>query len=129
MRHEEYPLCCGGAIINDFGNTQTTGGTRLAVDPKYVDDYLNRVLFAEPPELDDDIDYFNVDDEFPELVRNHAFVQIALNETQRTVLHDVIVKHGFTPSPRMFHPGHASWITLYTRINHPDRRHPDDENA
>ena len=123
MTYDEYPLCCGGAIINDFGNTQTTGGYRDELSPEVVEAYVSRVLFEEP-------DYDDVYDDSvfdtPQLHENLAFVQVALNETQRTALHATFVKLGFEPSRRMFHPGHGSWITLYTRINHPERKHPDE---
>ena len=97
MRHEAFPMCCGGAVISDFGGTRTTGGrmgNRGDIDLEEFESDLKDKLY---------------------LTKGKAIVVATVNEDQKHYVGPVLVRNGFRAVHVEYFGGHRNELTLYVR--------------
>jgi hypothetical protein len=94
IRVNNFPLCCGGAVLTDFANTPTSGARNGKVPVKQLEEELEDALKA---------------------CKYKSIVVATLNEDQKKVFGPSMLKYGFRPVHVEYYSGHGREITLYVR--------------
>jgi hypothetical protein len=99
---QEFPVCCGAQVLTGWGWSNTNYNYRKPIDLKKANERLAELVECVAPSV--------------------GMFMVILEPSQIIHVEHLLLKHGFKVAVKDFyHPGHGNNLTLYVRINNPDK--------